>query len=130
MLDRSMSAGGRLEQPLGYWNAMGALAAIGLVLCAGVAGDPDRPRRLRAAAVAAAPLLGTASRSRSPAARCCARAPASSVLVLARPSRGQLASAAIAAAGAAIAGVLAASLGGGDGPGARLGRPGRRSCSP
>ena len=31
-LDRSRSAGGRLEQPLTYWNAEGALAAVGLVL--------------------------------------------------------------------------------------------------
>ena len=33
------SAAGRLDQPLTYWNATGALAALGLVLCARVAGD-------------------------------------------------------------------------------------------
>ena len=111
-LDRSISAGGRLEQPLGYWNAMGALAAIGLVLCAGLAGDPGRPRALRAAAVAAAPLLGTAiALSFSRGALLCAGA-GLVVLLLARPTRAQLASAAIAAAGAAAAGALAASLGG------------------
>lgn len=56
-LHRSTSAGGRLEQPLTYWNAMGALAATGLVLCARMAGDPTRSERLRElAAVAAAPL--------------------------------------------------------------------------
>ncbi len=111
-LDRSISAGGRLEQPLGYWNAMGALAAIALVLCAGLAGDPDRPRRLRAAAVAAAPLLGTAiALAFSRGALLCAGA-GLVVLVLARPTRGQLASAVVAVAGAAVAGVLAASLGG------------------
>jgi hypothetical protein len=58
-LDRSRSAGGRLEQPLTYWNAEGALAAIGLVLCARLAGDCSRPRPIRLAAAAAAPLLAT-----------------------------------------------------------------------
>jgi O-antigen ligase len=53
----SVSAGGRLEQPLTYWNAMGELAALGFVLCARLAGDEERPRWLRtAAAAAAAPL--------------------------------------------------------------------------
>lgn len=50
----SLAAGGRLDQPLTYWNAMGALAAIGLVLCARVAGDTARPDRLRVPAAAAA----------------------------------------------------------------------------
>jgi hypothetical protein len=52
------SAVGRLDQPLTYWNATGALAAIGLVLCARVAGDRERPPALRAAAAAAAVPLG------------------------------------------------------------------------
>ena len=52
------SAVGRLDQPLTYWNATGALAAIGLVLCARVAGDRERPPALRAGAVAAAVPLG------------------------------------------------------------------------
>jgi hypothetical protein len=53
----SLSAGGRLDQPLTYWNAMGALAAIGIVLCVRMAGDATRPRALRCAAAAgAAPL--------------------------------------------------------------------------
>ena len=52
------SAAGRLDQPLTYWNAMGALAAIGLVLCARIAGDRDREPALRAAAAAAAVPLG------------------------------------------------------------------------
>ena len=57
-LERSLSANGRLDQPLTYWNAMGALAAIGLVLCARMAGDGDNPRRLRTTAAALSPLLG------------------------------------------------------------------------
>ena len=58
-LDHSRSAGGRLEQPLTYWNAEGALAAIGLVLCARLAGDRSRPSAVRLAAAAAAPVLAT-----------------------------------------------------------------------
>ncbi|MCW3016463.1 MAG: hypothetical protein JWO02_3555 [Solirubrobacterales bacterium] len=50
----SASAGGRLDQPLTYWNAEGALAALGFVLCARLAGDRDRPTALRAAAAAGA----------------------------------------------------------------------------
>ncbi len=55
---RSFTAGGRLEQPLTYWNAEGALAAIGLVLCARLLGDVTRPAPVRVAAAAASPLLG------------------------------------------------------------------------
>ena len=51
-LHHSASAGGRLEQPLTYWNAMGITAALGLVLCARIASDPAR--RDGAAALAAA----------------------------------------------------------------------------
>ena len=49
----SVSAEGRLEQPLTYWNAMGELAALGFVLCARLAGDRGRRPALRAAAMAA-----------------------------------------------------------------------------
>ncbi|HEV3002467.1 MAG TPA: O-antigen ligase family protein, partial [Solirubrobacteraceae bacterium] len=52
------SAGGRLDQPLTYWNGTGALAALGLVLCARLAGDRTRPLALRAAAAAASAPLG------------------------------------------------------------------------
>ncbi|WP_028059689.1 O-antigen ligase family protein [Candidatus Solirubrobacter pratensis] len=56
-LTRSAAAGDRLSQPLTYWNAQGALAAVGLVLAAGlVARGPERG--VRAAAAATAPLLG------------------------------------------------------------------------
>jgi O-antigen ligase len=55
---RSVSAEGRLEQPLTYWNAMGELAALGFVLCARITGDASRPRWLRAAAAAASAPLG------------------------------------------------------------------------
>src|SRR3954451_19327028 len=57
----SISAGGRLDQPLTYWNAMGALGAVGLVLAARIAGDARyRSPALRAAAAAAAVPLAVA----------------------------------------------------------------------
>ena len=49
-LAASQTALGRLEQPLTYWNAMGALAAIGLVLARAWRGDRARRAALRAAA--------------------------------------------------------------------------------
>src|SRR5919197_5811944 len=52
-LKRSHSAGGRLEQPITYWNAEGLLAAVGLVLCARITGDRSRPVWMRVAAAAA-----------------------------------------------------------------------------
>jgi hypothetical protein len=55
---RSFGAGGRLEQPITYWNAEGLLAAMGLVLCARLAGDETRPAPVRVGAAAACPLLG------------------------------------------------------------------------
>jgi hypothetical protein len=54
----SVSAEGRLEQPLTYWNAMGELAAIGLVLCVRVAGDGTRGRVMRSVAAGATAPLG------------------------------------------------------------------------
>jgi hypothetical protein len=55
---RSVSAQGRLEQPLTYWNAMGELAALGFVLSTRVAGDARRPAVLRGLATAACAPLG------------------------------------------------------------------------
>ena len=75
-LERSRSAGGRLEQPITYWNAEGALAAVGLVLCARLAGDRTRPLAVRALAAAAAP------RRSAPASTCPTRAARSPVAVL------------------------------------------------
>jgi hypothetical protein len=57
-LDRSFFSGGRLEQPLTYWNAEGLLAGMGLLLCVRVAGDLSRRLGLRAAAAAACAPLG------------------------------------------------------------------------
>jgi hypothetical protein len=57
-LDRSRTATGRLEQPLSYWNALGAVAAIGLVLAIRIAGDPERSKWVRGTAAAAGVPLG------------------------------------------------------------------------
>ena len=51
-------AGSRLDQPLTYWNALGALAAMGLMLAIGTASDPRRSERFRVAAMALVPALG------------------------------------------------------------------------
>src|SRR4051812_33509634 len=102
-LTASVRAGGGLGQPLTYWNAPGALAAIGFVLAARIAGDTGRPPALRTAAVAAsAPLaLGVyLSFSRGALA---AAAIALVVLVALRPTRAQAHAAAIAAVGAGLA---------------------------
>jgi O-Antigen ligase len=101
-LSASVRAGGRLEQPLTYWNATGALAAIGFVLAARIAGDRSRPGALRTAAIAAsAPLaLGVyLSFSRGALA---AAAVALVVLVALRPTRAQAHAAAIAAVAAGL----------------------------
>ena len=100
-------AGGRLDQPLTYWNATGTLAAIGLLLCARLAGDRTRPAALRIAAAAAAAPLGmglylTFSRGALAAAAC-----GLVVLLLAAPGWPQLRAAAIAVE-AAVAGALCA----------------------
>ncbi|MBX5469713.1 MAG: O-antigen ligase family protein [Thermoleophilaceae bacterium] len=56
----SPSAGPRLEQPVTYWNALGAIAAIGCVLALRLASDAARARPLRVAAAASAPMLALA----------------------------------------------------------------------
>src|SRR5438067_1983542 len=49
----------RLSYPLTYWNALGVLAAIGLVLCIHLSSSLAEPRAVRAAAAAALPVLAT-----------------------------------------------------------------------
>jgi O-antigen ligase len=107
---RSISALGRLEQPLTYWNAMGEVAAIGIVLCARLAGDPDRPRGLRTAAAAAAAPLGMGlylSFSRGALFACAAGLV---TLIAAAPRREQLRGVLVALAAATLAALAAAPL--------------------
>jgi hypothetical protein len=103
-LAQSRSAGGRLEQPITYWNAEGALAAVGVVLCARLAGDRSRPPVVRALAAAAVAPLGAGvylSYSRGAIAVAILGLV---VLIAAAPSRAQLrASAAALGTGAAAA---------------------------
>ncbi len=47
----------RLSYPLGYWNAFGALSAIGVVLALGLAADMRARPGVRVGAAAAGPLL-------------------------------------------------------------------------
>jgi O-Antigen ligase len=110
-LHATQRAGGRLEQPLTYWNATGALAAIGLVLCARLAGDATRPRALRiAAAAAAAPLGMGAYLSFSRGAIACLLAGLAALVAFDR-TRAQLRAATIALAAGALAGAAAAPFG-------------------
>jgi hypothetical protein len=109
-LERSGAAGGRLQAPLGYWNAMGAVAAIGLALCAGLAGDPARGGRTRKLAAATAPVLGAGLVLTFSRGALLAAAVGLGVVLLARPSRGQALAAGVVAAGAVVAGVVAALL--------------------
>ncbi len=110
-LSASPRAGGRLEQPLTYWNAMGALAAIGLILCARLAGDDTRRTDLRLAAAAAAAPLGMGlylsfSRGALAAFGC-----ALVVLVLLVPTWAQLRAAAIALETAVLGALVCAPFG-------------------
>jgi hypothetical protein len=109
VLERSPRAAGRLDQPLTYWNAMGALAAIGLVLCARVAGDRERRPALRVAAAAAAAPLGMGLYLSFSRGALGALAMGVLVLIALAPERAQLSSVALALAGGALA-ALAASL--------------------
>jgi hypothetical protein len=49
--------GGRLQAPLGYWNATGAMAAMGIAPCLWGFSRPDGPRLLRGLAAPGATVL-------------------------------------------------------------------------
>jgi len=109
-LSRSMSAQGRLEQPLTYWNAMGELAALGFVLTVRVAGDATRTTAMRAAAATACAPLGLGlylSFSRGALFACAAGLV---VLVTITRSRGQLRSIGLALLGGGVAAGVAAPM--------------------
>jgi O-Antigen ligase len=105
-LSRSLSAAGRLEQPITYWNAEGLLAAFGLVLCARLAGDRSRPGSLRCAAAAAVVPLGAGTYLSYSRGAIVAAVIGLAVLVASAPTTAQLR----AAAGAAVLGGLAAGI--------------------
>jgi hypothetical protein len=111
-LKPSFYAGGRLDQPLTYWNAMGALSAIGIVLSARIAGDRLRPESLRVIAAAAAvpmtlALYLTYSRGALAAVAC-----GLLVLALLAPTWGQLRSIVFVVGGGFVVSVVASQLDG------------------
>ncbi|HVW47992.1 MAG TPA: O-antigen ligase family protein [Solirubrobacterales bacterium] len=55
--DPSLDGEGRLGYPLTYWNALGILACVGLVLCFHFAAAPRDPWPARVLAAAAVPLV-------------------------------------------------------------------------
>ncbi len=109
-LARSRTALGRLEQPLTYWNAMGALAAMTLVLLARLAGDPERRSALRLGAAACAAPAGAALALTFSRGAIVAAAVGLVALVALAPTRGQLRAALVVAASAGAAAVLASAL--------------------
>lgn len=101
------AAAGRLDQPLTYWNAEGAVAAIALVICARLAGDGTRHPVLRAAAAAVSAIAGMAVYLSYSRGALGAAVVGLLVLLAALPDRRQL-RALLVCAGLAIAGALVA----------------------
>jgi hypothetical protein len=100
-------AGGRLDQPLTYWNAEGTIAALALVLCARLAGSGERGTAARAAAAAACAPAGMGLYLSYSRGALGAAAVGLLVLLAIAADRRQL-RAVVAAIAAAIAGALAA----------------------
>ncbi len=109
-LTRSRTALGRLEQPLTYWNAMGALAAMTLVLLARLAGDPERRSAVRLGAAACAAPAGAALALTFSRGAIVAAAVGLVALVALAPTRGQLRTVLVVAASAVVAAALASAL--------------------
>jgi hypothetical protein len=109
-LERTVSAGGRLDQPLTYWNGEGALAAMGFVLCARIAGDRARGLALRAAAAAAAAPLGLGVYLTFSRGALAALAVGLAVLLALTPTWAQLRAAAIAVEAGVAAAIVSALL--------------------
>jgi len=111
-LEQSRTALGRLEQPLTYWNAMGALAAMGFVLGARVLGDPERPPWLRAVCGAATVPLGLGVVLTFSRGTLVALAIGLAALCLLAPTRAQLRAVALALAATVVAGAVGVALDG------------------
>jgi hypothetical protein len=105
----SERSGGRLDQPLTYWNAQGALAAMGLVLCARIAGDRERRTVARMAAAAGTVPLTTALYLTFSRGALAALAAGMLVLLVAAPTWSQL-RAVVICAPPSLAGALAAGV--------------------
>jgi hypothetical protein len=109
-LTRSLAAMGRLDQPLTYWNAMGAWAAIGLVLCARLAGERDRPAVVRMLAAASAAPLGAAIALSFSRGAIVAGLVGLGLLAALDAHRGPRRAIAVTAGAAVVAGIVAAAL--------------------
>jgi hypothetical protein len=96
------SSGGRLEQPLTYWNGIGLLAVLGLLLASRVLGDRSRPRWMRIAAAAAAGPFGMAVYLSFSRGALAALAAGTVALLLLAPNWSQLRASAIALEMAAL----------------------------
>ncbi len=96
----------RLSFPLGYWNAFGALAAMGAVLACGLAADVGARTSARAAAAAAGPLLVVAAYLSLSRGALPALAAGLLVLVVLSPRRWSVAVSALVIAGAAALAVV------------------------
>ncbi|MGE5689268.1 MAG: hypothetical protein ACM33B_01810, partial [Pseudomonadota bacterium] len=94
----------QLAEPIGYWNALGILVVLGLLLALGAAASA--PRAGRAAAAAAAPLLATTLAFTF--SRGAWLALAGGLVVLAAVTRARLRTAAVLAPVAALAAVAVA----------------------
>jgi O-Antigen ligase len=105
---RSLSAQGRLEQPLTYWNVMGELAALGFVLAARIAGSAGRSAAVRLPAAAAAAPLGMGLYLSFSRGALFAWAAGLVVLVVLAPQREQLRALIVTVAAGALAAAAAA----------------------
>lgn len=109
-LSQSLTADGRLEQPITYWNAEGALAAMGFVLCARLAGTPARPAAMRALAAAAAVPLGLGVYLSFSRGAIAAALVGLIVLLATAPTWSQLRANGVALGGAVVAAIVSATL--------------------
>ena len=109
-LSRNASAGGRLHQPISYWNATGVVAAMALILALHVAGDATRGDRLRALSSAAAVPLGLGVYLSFSRGALAAGAVGLLVLLALAPSWAQLRAAALGVEAAAAAAAVSSRL--------------------
>ena len=109
-MGHSSRADGRLEQPITYWNAEGALAAMGMVLCVRLAGDRTRPLWLRASALAGSVPLALGAYLSYSRGAIAAGLIGLVVLVAAAPTRTQVRAAATTVALGVLTAVCSAAL--------------------
>ena len=109
-LDNPFVALGRLSAPLGYWNAMGLVAGLGVLLAVSIAADAERAGWSRAAAAAAIPTLAAALWMSYSRGALSATGAGLAALIALRTNRRQFASVAIAAAAMVAAAVTIEAL--------------------